>query len=360
MSIYIHIPFCTQICSYCDFCKLYKNEKWIDKYLKALENEIKQNYQGEIIKTLYIGGGTPSALSLNELKKLFKIIQIFKLDKNAEITFETNTEDLTLEKINFLKTKINRLSIGLQTFNKNYLKTLNRKINIENLKYAFQNFDNINIDLMYGFQNQTEKDVEKDLEKIIKLNPKHISAYCLILEPNTKLYIENYKPLDDDKERKIYDKITNILEKQGYLKYELSNFSYPNYESKHNLVYWNNQNYYGFGLGASGYLKNERYENTKSLTEYLKGNYILNKYSLTKDEIIQNEFILGFRKIKGINKKNFQKKYQININNLQIIKELLNQKLLKENKDNIYINPKYLYTSNEILLKFIDFSLHKH
>ncbi len=360
MSIYIHIPFCTQICSYCDFCKLYKNEKWIDKYLKALENEIKQNYQGEIIKTLYIGGGTPSALSLNELKKLFKIIQIFKLDKNAEITFETNTEDLTLEKINFLKTKINRLSIGLQTFNKNYLKTLNRKINIENLKYAFQNFDNINIDLMYGFQNQTEKDVEKDLEKIIKLNPKHISAYCLILEPNTKLYIENYKPLDDDKERKIYDKITNILEKHGYLKYELSNFSYPNYESKHNLVYWNNQNYYGFGLGASGYLKNERYENTKSLTEYLKGNYILNKYSLTKDEIIQNEFILGFRKIKGINKKNFQKKYQININNLQIIKELLNQKLLKENKDNIYINPKYLYTSNEILLKFIDFSLHKH
>ena len=360
MSIYIHIPFCIQICSYCDFCKLYKNEKWIDKYLKALENEIKQNYQGEIIKTLYIGGGTPSALSLNELKKLFKIIQIFKLDKNAEITFETNTEDLTLEKINFLKTKINRLSIGLQTFNKNYLKTLNRKINIENLKYAFQNFDNINIDLMYGFQNQTEKDVEKDLEKIIKLNPKHISAYCLILEPNTKLYIENYKPLDDDKERKIYDKITNILEKHGYLKYELSNFSYQNYESKHNLVYWNNQNYYGFGLGASGYLKNERYENTKSLTEYLKGNYILNKYSLTKDEIIQNEFILGFRKIKGINKKNFQKKYQININNLQIIKELLNQKLLKENKDNIYINPKYLYTSNEILLKFIDFSLHKH
>lgn len=360
MSIYIHIPFCTQICSYCDFCKLYKNEKWIDKYLKALENEIKQNYQGEIIKTLYIGGGTPSALSLNELKKLFKIIKIFKLDKNAEITFETNTEDLTLEKINFLKTKINRLSIGLQTFNKNYLKTLNRKINIENLKYAFQNFDNINIDLMYGFRNQTEKDVEKDLEKIIKLNPKHISAYCLILEPNTKLYIENYKPLDDDKERKIYDKITNILEKHGYLKYELSNFSYPNYESKHNLVYWNNQNYYGFGLGASGYLKNERYENTKSLTEYLKGNYILNKYSLTKDEIIQNEFILGFRKIKGINKKNFQKKYQININNLQIIKELLNQKLLKENKDNIYINPKYLYTSNEILLKFIDFSLHKH
>ena len=213
---------------------------------------------------------------------------------------------------------------------------------------------------MYVFQNQTEKDVEKDLEKIIKLNPKHISAYCLILEPNTKLYIENYKPLDDDKERKIYDKITNILEKHGYLKYELSNFSYPNYESKHNLVYWNNQNYYGFGLGASGYLKNERYENTKSLTEYLKGNYILNKYSLTKDEIIQNEFILGFRKIKGINKKNFQKKYQININNLQIIKELLNQKLLKENKDNIYINPKYLYTSNEILLKFIDFSLHKH
>ena len=360
MSIYIHIPFCTQICSYCDFCKVYKNEKWIDKYLIALENEIRNNYQGEKIKTLYIGGGTPSALSLKQLKKLFKIIRIFTLEKDAEITIETNTEDLTKEKINFLKTKVNRLSIGIQTFNRKVLNKLNRKLNIENLKLAFQNFDNINIDLMYGFQNQTKEELKQDLNKILKLNPKHISTYCLIIEANTKLYIENYKPLDDDSESNFYEIITKTLKKHNYIQYEFSNFAKKNYESKHNLVYWNNQNYYGFGLGASGYIKNERYENTRSLTEYIKGNYKLESHELSLDETLQNEFILGLRKIEGINKNKFLNKYKIDIKKITPVKKLLNQKLLLENETNIYINPKYLYISNEILINFIDLSLHKH
>ena len=360
MSIYIHIPFCTQICSYCDFCKIYKNQKWIDIYLDALKKEIIKNYRGEKITTLYIGGGTPSSLSLDELQKLFSILKIFNLDKNAEITIETNTEDLTKEKIDFLKTKVNRLSIGIQTFNQETLKLLNRKLNINNLKLAFQNFDNINIDLMYGFQNQTAKDLQNDLDKILKLKPKHISTYCLILEPNTKLYIQNYKPLDGDKESDLYNLITKTLTEHNYIKYELSNFAKPNYESKHNLTYWNNQNYYGFGLGASGYIKNKRYENTRSLTNYLKGNYRLNTHKLSKTETIQNEFILGLRKIKGLNKKDFYNKYHIDIKDIKPVKKLLNQNLLLENNQNIYINPKYLYTSNEILLNFIDFSLHKH
>lgn len=360
MSIYIHIPFCSSICSYCDFCKVYKNEKWIDQYLIALENEIKKNYQGEIVNTLYIGGGTPSTLSLKQLKTLFNIIKLFNLDKNSEITFETNSEDLTKEKIQYLKNKINRLSIGLQTFNQKTLSKLNRKLNIDNIKLAFKNFDNINIDLMYGFQNQTPKDLKIDLDKILKLNPKHISTYCLILEPNTKLYIENYKPLDDDKERKLYDLIVKTLKQNNYIQYEFSNFSKPNYESNHNLVYWNNKHYYGFGLGASGYINNIRYENTRSLTEYLKGNYLLQSHQLSLDETIQNEFILGLRKINGINKNEFLNKYQINIKQIEPVKTLLDQHLLLENKTNIYINPKYLYTSNEILLNFIDLSLHKH
>lgn len=360
MSIYIHIPFCTHLCSYCDFPKVLKNEKWIDKYLEALKKEIKQNYKGEIVKTLYIGGGTPSSLSIKQLEKLFQIIKIFKLNKNAEITIETNTEDLTKEKINFLKDKINRLSIGIQTFDKKVLNKLNRKLNIQNLKNAIKTFENVNIDLMYGFQGQTEKDLKKDLNKLLKLNPKHISTYCLILEKNTKLYIENYKPLDDDKESKLYDIILKTLKKHHYIRYEFSNFSKENYQSKHNLVYWNNENYYGFGLGASGYIKNVRYENTKNLTKYLKGNFIDNAHTLTIDEKIQNEFILGLRKINGINKQNFLDKYQINIKQITPVKKLLKQKLLLENKENIYINPKYIYISNEILLNFIDFSLHKH
>lgn len=354
MSIYIHIPFCTNICSYCDFCKILKNKQWIDKYLIALEKEIKENYKKEKVNTIYIGGGTPSILSLKQLEKLFNILKIFNIDKDAEITFETNTEDLSIEKINLLKQNINRLSIGVQTFDKETLKTLNRKLNIDNLKLALKNFKNVNIDLMYGFQNQSIENLKKDLEKIIKLNPTHISTYTLIIEPHTKLYIDRYKPLNDDKERQMYDLIRKTLKENKYEQYELSNFSKKGYESRHNLTYWNNENYYGFGLGASGYVDNIRYENTRNLNEYLKGNFILNKHTLTIKEKIEDEFIVGLRKTKGINKDKFYKKYQKNIKEIEIVNKMLKEKLLLEDETNIFINPKYLYTSNEILLNFIE------
>ena len=354
MSIYIHIPFCTNICSYCDFCKILKNKQWIDKYLIALEKEIKENYKKEKVNTVYIGGGTPSILSLKQLEKLFNILKIFNIDKDAEITFETNTEDLSIEKINLLKQNVNRLSIGVQTFDKKTLKTLNRKLDIDNLKLALKNFKNVNIDLMYGFQNQSIENLKKDLEKIIKLNPTHISTYTLIIEPHTKLYIDRYKPLNDDKERQMYDLIRKTLKENKYEQYELSNFSKKGYESRHNLTYWNNENYYGFGLGASGYVDNIRYENTRNLNEYLKGNFILNKHTLTIKEKIEDEFIVGLRKTKGINKDKFYKKYQKNIKQIEIVNKMLKEKLLLEDETNIFINPKYLYTSNEILLNFIE------
>ena len=354
MSIYIHIPFCTNICSYCDFCKILKNKQWIDKYLIALEKEIKENYKKEKVNTVYIGGGTPSILSLKQLEKLFNILKIFNIDKDAEITFETNTEDLSIEKINLLKQNVNRLSIGVQTFDKETLKTLNRKLDIDNLKLALKNFKNVNIDLMYGFQNQSIENLKKDLEKIIKLNPTHISTYTLIIEPHTKLYIDRYKPLNDDKERQMYDLIRKTLKENKYEQYELSNFSKKGYESRHNLTYWNNENYYGFGLGASGYVDNIRYENTRNLNEYLKGNFILNKHTLTIKEKIEDEFIVGLRKTKGINKDKFYKKYQKNIKEIEIVNKMLKEKLLLEDETNIFINPKYLYTSNEILLNFIE------
>ena len=159
MSIYIHIPFCSSICTYCDFCKLLKNEKWINQYLDALAQEIKKKYKKEKVKTIYIGGGTPSSLSLENLKKLFNILKIFNLDRQCEITFETNSEDLTIEKINFLKKHINRLSIGIQTFDKNIIKTLNRKLNIDNVKLAFKNFDNIKIVLISDFITKNFREI---------------------------------------------------------------------------------------------------------------------------------------------------------------------------------------------------------
>lgn len=355
MSIYLHIPFCSHICAYCDFPKVLKDEKWVKDYLKELKKEIRENYKGELIDTLYIGGGTPSSLNIEELKELFNIIKIFNLKENAEITLEANSEDLTTDKLNFLKHKINRLSIGIETFNKEILETLNREVNIKNIKNAFNYFNNINLDLMYGFKKQTLRELENDLDKIIKLNPTHISTYSLIIEPNTKLYIENYQNIDEELDRKMYEIIQKKMKQNNYIQYEISNFSKEDYESKHNLVYWDNNRYYGFGLGAGGYIEKSRYENTRSLTEYLKGNYRLNTHALNKSEEIQNELILGFRKIKGINKNKFREKYKMNLKNIKIIKKLLKEKLLIENKDNIYINPKYIYVSNEILINFIDY-----
>lgn len=359
MSVYIHIPFCSNICSYCDFCKLLKNDKWIGNYLDFLEKEVKLNYKGEIINTIYIGGGSPSCLSILELKKLFDIIGLFNVSDDAEITIEVNSDDLDDEKILFLKDKVNRISVGIQTFDKNRLFELNRSIDIDNVHKVFNNFDNVNVDLMYGFHNQSMDDLKDDLDKLIKLNPKHISTYCLILEENTKLYIDGYKSLVDDKEREMYDYICKTLKDNGYVHYELSNFCKSGFSSKHNLVYWNNECYYGFGLGASGFIDGIRYSNTRNLSRYLKGDYLLESHKLTFNETIENEFILGLRKINGINKEKFYLKYGFDIKDIDIVRKLLDKGLLLED-DNIYINPKYLYTSNEILINFIDLSLHEH
>jgi len=357
-AVYVHIPFCENICSYCDFCKLYKNEKWINNYLSELQKEINQNYKQEKIKTLYIGGGTPSCLNIKQLEKLFQILKIFKLDNNAEITLEANVEDLTKEKLEFLKDKINRLSIGVQTFNEKLLKLLDRKtVKIENIKLAKNYFKNINIDLMYGFNEETIDTLKEDIKQILKLDIPHISTYSLILEPHTKLYINKYELENEDTKNEEY--INKILKENGYNHYEISNYAKEGYESKHNLTYWNNENYYGFGLGASGYINNERYENTKNIIKYLKGNYKETKHFLDQNETLQNEFILGFRKTKGINKQKFKQKYNININDLDIVKELLNKKQILDNNTNIYINSKYLYYSNEILINFIDIHLRK-
>lgn len=352
-AVYIHIPFCENICSYCDFCKLHKNEKWINGYLEELQKEIKQNYKGEKIKTLYIGGGTPSCLNIKQLEQLFEIIKIFNLDENPEITIETNVEDLTKEKLEFLKDKINRLSIGIQTFDKKLLKVLDRKpVNIKNIKLAQKYFKNINADLMYNFNEETIDVLKKDIDTLLKLEIPHISTYSLILEPHTKLYIKNYQIQNEDTKNE--ELINQTLKEQGYTHYEISNYAKEGFESKHNLTYWNNENYYGFGLGASGYIDNERYENTKNITKYLKGNYKKTSHILDQNETMQNEFILGFRKISGINRGLFKEKYGFDVLDILIIKDLLDEEKLILEENNICINPKYLYLSNEILVNFID------
>ena len=357
MSIYIHIPFCKNICSYCDFCKFYYNEKWVDNYLSALEKEIKSNYKGEVVETIYIGGGTPTVLNINQLERLLNLTNLFNKNK-IEFTVETNI-DLSLEKIKLLnKYGVNRISIGVQTVNPKYLKFLNRNhtkeavVNLINLLKKF-NF-NINVDLIYAIPGETLEELNEDLEFILSLDVNHISTYSLIIEPHTKLYIDNVSNIDEDLDYEMYKLINKKLE--NYHHYEISNFAKKNYESKHNLVYWNNLNYYGFGLGASGYIDNIRYDNTRSYNNYINGKYLLEKHELDLNEVISNEFILGLRKIDGIDVNNFYNKYNIDITSIDVVKQLLKEKQLILT-DKLKINPKYIYISNTILVNFIDLKI---
>ena len=351
-SVYIHIPFCSSICSYCDFCKLFYIKKWFNPYLDSLEEEVLSRYKGDIIKTIYIGGGTPSCLSIDELKRLFKIIDIFKIDIE-EFTFECNIEDINRELLDFLKTtKVNRLSIGLETTKKESLDYLGRKYLSDyedRIKLALKYYDNVNVDLMYALKGESLKDLENDIDFLIDLGIKHISTYSLIIEEHTRL--RNEKNIDEDLDYEMYKLIQNKL--SNYHHYEVSNFSYYGYEAKHNLVYWNNDNYYGFGLGASGFVDNTRYDNTRNIIDYINHKYVKESYFVSVLENMQNEMIFGLRKIEGVNKERFYLKYHKNIEDVFDIQELIKSGKLIDKNGFIYINKDYIYLSNEILINFV-------
>lgn len=358
MSIYIHIPFCSDICSYCDFSKVFYNEDLVYKYLESLRNEIMSNYKNELVDTLYIGGGTPSCLSLDELEILFEIINIFNLSDDLEFTFECNIESIDYEKLIFLYNHgVNRLSIGVQTFNDKLLKLLNRHHTssdvVEKISIAKEiGFDNINIDLMYALPGQSLSDLEKDIDMFLGFEINHISTYSLIINEHTKLYIDNVRNIDENLDCEMYELICNKLKDNGFHHYEISNFSKDGYNSKHNLVYWNNKNYYGFGCGASGYIDNVRYDNTRNITSYIKGNYKYSSEILSLSETIEYEFILGFRKLDGINITEFNNKYG-DIFKYDVINKLIKEGKLINDGVNIYINPMYIYISNTILVEFV-------
>ena len=358
-SVYIHIPFCNSICSYCDFCKVVYNHDWLKPYLERLESEIDNSYMGEEIETLYIGGGTPSCLSIEELKDLFKVIAKFKRREETEFTFECNISDIEEEKFRFLYEQgVNRLSIGIESFDEEKLEFMKRTSDFKDAKKKMAllrniGFNNINIDLMYAIPGETVKTLKKDLEKFLKLKPEHISTYSLIIEKNTLVGLNKIKPIEEEHDYKLYETICKTLKKAGFIHYEVSNFAKKGYESKHNLTYWNNEEYYGFGVGASGFVAAIRYENTKSLTEYLKGNFVSSKSLMSKVDNMENELILGFRKLEGINLEHFFDKYEENMQNIFPIKPLVKNGDLIYKDGYVYINPKKLYVMNEILLKLI-------
>jgi putative oxygen-independent coproporphyrinogen III oxidase len=337
---------------------MHYNESWTNEYIKELEKEIKTNYKNEVIKTIYIGGGTPSALKEYQIETLLSLLDIFNKD-NPEITFECNVENITKEKLLILKKYgVNRLSIGIQTFNPKFLKYLNRNHDDQMINEVIKNaketgFTNISIDLIYALKEQTIKDLEEDLNRYLKLDINHISTYSLIIEPNTKLYIDSEENIDEDLDYQMYDLISTTLKNNGFNHYEISNFAKDGYESKHNLIYWNNEHYYGFGLGASGYIDNTRYDNTRSINNYLKGKHLKESNIMSKQAAMQYEMILGLRKIKGVSKDKFYQKYNMKIEEAFDIGDLIKNGLLKENEEYIYIDENKLYTSNDVLVNFI-------
>lgn len=355
-SVYIHIPFCNTICSYCDFPKVYSSVCDKKLYLEALKKEIKTNYKNEIINTIYIGGGTPSILSTEELKKLLEITNLFKKNINTEFTIECNIESIDEEKLKLLKKyNVNRISIGVESFDKKIISYLNRfhtkKETIKKIKLVKKYFNNINIDLMYAIPGQSIKSLKKDIKTYLKLKIPHISYYSLIIEPHTKLYNENTSYIDEDIDYKMYKIITKKLKK--YHHYEISNFSYVGYESKHNLVYWNNEEYYGFGAGASGNINGVRYNNTKNIHKYINGDYKLEETKLTEEEKMQEEMFLGLRKLDGVDINKFEKKYHKKIEEVFDIKDLLEKNILIKKDGYMYINKDNIYTSNDIMIRFV-------
>lgn len=357
-SAYIHIPFCDKICNYCDFCKRYSNNLVIDKYLEALEQDIKKNYQKEVLKTIYIGGGTPSSLSINQLTKLMKIVKLLKLDNNYEFTFECNPENITEEKLILLKKNgVNRISIGVESTNDKFLKYLGRNHNFkmvqEKVSLTKKYISNINVDLIYALPGESIADLKKDLHNIVNLNVNHVSTYSLEIHLHTIFSIKRIKNISSDIDSDMYKLICEFLKENGFKHYEVSNFCKDNTYSRHNMVYWNNNEYYGFGLGASGYVNSIRYDNTRSFYKYINGNRVVNVEKLKKEDKISYELILGFRLINGINKEEFKKKYGIDLINQYNIKELIKKGYLIDDGLNIKVSYDKIYIENFILENFV-------
>ena len=368
-SAYVHIPFCTQICYYCDFSKVFIKNQPVDSYLEHLIEEY-DSYDIKKLRTLYIGGGTPTALSAPQLAFLLeKLTDKLDLSYLEELTIEANPGDLDQEKIAVLKdSPVNRVSLGVQTFNDRMLKQIGRSHlekdiyeNIANLKKA--GFDNISIDLIYALPKQTMEDVKTNVAKAIALDIPHMSLYSLILENHT-VFMNRMRrgklPLPkEDLEAEMFEYIIAELEKAGFEHYEISNFSKPGFESRHNLMYWDNAEYYGVGAGASGYVDGVRYKNNGPIRHYLQaveaGNARVQEEVLTLKEKMEEEMFLGLRKKSGVSKKRFEEKFGLSFEDQYgaVVSELTEQGLLVPDRDIVRMTKQGLFLGDTVAEKFI-------
>ena len=373
ISLYIHIPFCAQKCLYCDFPSFARKDHLRKAYIEALNKEIinlREKHNNLEINTIFIGGGTPSVLESNELECLLKEIAKLNMAKDIEYSMECNPGNLTEEKLEVMKKYgVNRISMGLQAKQDNLLKGLGRIHNYKTFKENFLlakkvGFNNINVDLMFGLPNQRLNEWEETLREIISLEPAHISAYSLIIEEGTAFYnlYENDKlklPTEEE-ERKMYHLAKKILEENGFNQYEISNYAKEGKECRHNLAYWNMDNWIGVGSAAASYINGKRIKNISSVEEYInsineKGEAVEEIINNSKNDNMEEFMFMGLRKINGIDANEFKKRFSMNINDVygEILNKYIDEGLLIRDSGRIFLSEKGIEISNIIMADFL-------
>jgi len=372
-SAYIHIPFCEHICYYCDFNKVFLEGQPVDEYIEALLKEARlslSEHPIEKMETLYIGGGTPTSLNAAQLDRLFGGLREILPYENGEFTVEANPGDLSAEKLDVMRNYgVNRISMGVQTFDDRLLKKIGRKHNAQDVYDTIQllekkDFRNVTIDLIYALPGQSLESFRDTVERALALDLPHYALYSLILENQTMFmnWVRRGKMHlpEQEVEAQMYAETIEAMEKAGRMQYEISNFAKPGFESKHNLVYWNNQNYFGIGAGASGYLENRRYKNRGPIQHYLKSLNddrlpILEEEHLSEREQIEEEMFLGLRKILGVEKAVFEARFKQSITDVygDVLEKLKQQKLITETDTSIHLTQTGLFRGNDVFEEFL-------
>lgn len=375
-SVYIHIPFCHHICPYCDFNKVVLEGQPVEKYLLALEQEIKHTFARHApdqVDTIFIGGGTPTALNPNQMLQLMDIIRehVQPWHVDLEYTMEANPGSVNRELLRVMKDGgVNRLSFGVQSFNEQLLKTLGRIHDARDVGQSIQmaadaGFDNMSIDLMFGLPGQTIEHVEHSLLRTLELPLKHVSAYSLKVEEGTHFYTLQKKgqlplPHEDD-ELVMFERMIDTLSSNGFDHYEVSNFARPGYQSNHNLTYWLNNEYYGFGAGAHGYVQGVRHENAGSLQEYIdmvrkQGLPYIYTQAVPSDESMENMMIMGLRLSVGVSVDTFEQRFGESIENRygKQLAQLQEKGLLTYEAKHYKLTRQGLYFGNDVFVAFIN------
>ncbi len=326
-ALYIHIPFCHHICDYCDFPKLQYFRSFAEKYLVSLEKEIEQYHINKNLETIYIGGGTPTALDDDLFYKLLSIVKPYS-GNIKEYTIETNPESLLKEKLEIMKSfGVNRISIGVESTDDEILKMINRHHTFSDVKTAIlsakeKGFDNLNVDLIIGLPNVNKARFIKDLDNILSLDVAHISCYSLTVHPNTVFFINGINEPTDEYARELYDIAEKKLSESGFIHYEVSNWAKPGRESLHNMTYWKDDEYYGVGLSASGYVNGVRYTNTRSINKYLEGEYVAEQEAISLEDDKTYYVMLSLRTNRGIDMSQYQKRFDEDL--LSLTRESIN------------------------------------